>query len=68
MNKVKEYRKARNRTLEMLAKACHTSKGHLSDLENSKIKSPSVYLAIKLSKTLSVSVQKLFPIDESNSG
>lgn len=63
MNKVKEYRQARGLTLEMLAKSCKTSKGHLSDLENGNIKKTSVYLAIRLSRSLHTSVQKLFPLD-----
>ena len=63
MNNIREYRKAKGRTLEMLAKACNTSKGHICDLEKGNIKKPSVYLAIRLSRTLNVSIQKLFPLD-----
>ena len=64
MNNVRKYRKSKGRTLEMLAKACGTSKGNLCDIEHGKVKSPSVYLAIKIAKSLNTSVQKLFPAYE----
>ena len=60
MNKLKEFRKKRGRTLEQLANesgAC--SKGYLCDVENGRCE-PGVTKAIALARALKTTVEKIW--------
>lgn len=57
--RLKAARKEQNRTLANLAWYMQTSKGHLSDLENDKIKRPSFETICGLSQILKVPLDEL---------
>lgn len=61
MNKVKEARKARGMTLQMVADKAGTSKGHIHGIENGI--EPKVMMALKIAKALRVNINKLWSIE-----
>lgn len=59
MNRVKEIRKERGLTQEILSKKVNISRKYLSMIERQKV-NPSIDVALKIADSLNVSVDKLF--------
>ena len=57
--KVRELRKANNLTMSELAKKSGTASSYISDLENGKIKNPSINKIEKIAEALGVSLGEL---------
>lgn len=57
--KVRELRKAHNLTMSELAKKSGTASSYISDLENGKIKNPSITKMEKIAEALGVSIAEL---------
>lgn len=57
--KVRELRKANNLTMSELAKKSGTASSYISDLENGKIKNPSINKIEKIAEALGVSLAEL---------
>ena len=57
--KVRELRKANNLTMSELAKKSGTASSYISDLENGKIKNPSINKIEKIAEALGVSLDEL---------
>lgn len=62
-NTLKVQRAKKNLTQEQLAELVGVTRKTINTVENG-IYTPSTYLALKLSKALSVSVEELFQLDE----
>lgn len=59
INNIKEFRKKHGLTQEQLAKELNVTRQTINAIENNKY-SPTLELALKLSKFLEVSVENLF--------
>ena len=57
--KIRELRKANNLTMNELAKKSGTASSYISDLENGKIKNPSITKMEKIAEALGVSLDEL---------
>ena len=62
-NKIREYRKLKSITQDELAKNIGVTRQTINAIENEKY-NPTLILAIKLAKYLSVSVEELFCCDD----
>lgn len=60
MNQLKHYRENAGLTQQELADRAGTTRSYIAELEGGK-KSPSVYLAQKLSRAVKSKVEKVFP-------
>ena len=58
---LKQKRKEKKLTLEQLARKTNISTTHINDIENN-IKSPSLFVAVKLAKALDVSIEELYKV------
>lgn len=58
---VKEVRQERNINLKRLSKKSGVSTTHINDIENN-IKSPSLYVMIRLAKALEVDITNLYKV------
>ncbi len=58
---LKEIRQERNINLKKLSKKSGVSTTHINDIENN-IKSPSLYVMIRLAKALEVDITKLYKV------
>jgi len=58
-NKVKEIRLKQEKAQNEMAEYCNVTRQTIHAIESQKLK-PSVYLALKISKFLSVKVEKIF--------
>ena len=62
-NKIKVYRAINDWTQEELAGRVNVTRKTINTIENGKY-SPSAYLAIKIARAFSVTVEEIFQIDE----
>ncbi len=58
---VKDIRRERNISLKKLSNKSGISTTHINDIENN-IKSPSLYVMIRLAKALNVDITKLYKV------
>lgn len=64
MNRVRELRRERGWSLDELSQRTGVSKSHLSSVERG-MKSPTIAIARKIAEVLGVSLDRLFPPEES---
>lgn len=65
LNNLEEFRKAANLTQQELSESAEVSRKSINAIENG-IYVPSTVLALKIARTLSCSVEKLFKLPEEN--
>ncbi len=58
---LKQVRQEKNMTLSMLSKKSGVSRTHINDIENN-LKSPSLFVMVRLAKALDVEVTELYKI------
>ncbi len=58
---LKQVRQEKNMTLSMLSKKSGVSRTHINDIENN-LKSPSLFVMVRLAKALDVEVTELYKV------
>ena len=60
-NRVKEFRRSNDLTLQQLANITYSGKGYIHDLENGNIRNPSLGKARLIAMALNSDIDTIFP-------